>query len=157
MINRAAIEEALRSRIEETKTWVSDPKENELSGAKFRGKPARLRVIKFLQDDRVEANGVRFRLSFGKGLNQYFTDLEIRFNPKWLMVEGSDDVAPYIAVYALEQNGAGDLLKVFSILDPAQIGNGIDLGDWYVGFINRSIKRGEDKKIMEHTQTAETS
>ena len=121
MTNRTATEEALRNRIEGTKNWVNDHLGDEIPGAQFKGKSARLKIAQFLNDERVEANGVRFRLFFGKDSNQYFVDLEIRFNPKWLMVEGKDDKAPYLAVYVLDENGAGDLLKVFEVLDSSQV------------------------------------
>ena len=157
MTNRATIEEILRKRVEETKNWVNDHQGGELYGVKFRDKPARLEIIKFLNDDRVEANGVRFRLFYGNDARQYFTDLDVRFNPNWVMAEGKDDTAPYIAVYALDKNGAGDLLKVFYILDPSQVNGDIELGDWYVSFINRSMRRGEDVKIMGCRNKVETT
>ena len=157
MTNRTTTEEALKKRIEDTKNWVNDHLGDEIPGAQFRGKPARLKITQFLNDDRVEANGVRFRLFFGKDSNQYFADLDIRFNPKWFMVEGKDDKAPYLAVYVLDENGAGDLLKIFEVLDPSQVNTGIDLNDWYVGYINKSIKRGEDGKVMIHKQAVQTS
>lgn len=157
MTNRTAIEEALRKRIEDTKNWVNSHLGDEISGAKFRGNPARLKIIKFLNDERVEAKGVRFRLFFGKDSNQYFVDLDIRFNPKWLMVEGKDDKAPYLVVYVLDENGAGDLLNVFEVLNPSQVNTGIDLNGWFVSYINRSIKQGEDAKVMIHKQAVDNS
>ena len=157
MTNRTATEEALKKRIEDTKNWVNDHLGDEISGAQFRDKPARLKIIQFLNDDRVEANGVRFRLFFGKDSNQYFVDLDIRFNPKWFMAEGRGDKAPYLAVYVLDENGAGDLLKVFEVLDPSQVNTSIDLNGWFVSFINKSIKRGEDRKVMIHKQAIQNS
>ena len=157
MTNRTATEEALKKRIEDTKNWVNDHLDDEIPGAQFRGKPARLEITQFLNDDRVEANGVRFRLFFGKDSNQYFVDLDIRFNSKWFMVEGKGDKAPYLAVYVLDENGAGDLLKVFEVLDPSQVNTSIDLNGWFVSFINKSIKRGEDRKVMIHKQAVQNS
>ena len=157
MTNRTATEEALKKRIEDTKNWVNDHLGDEVSGALFKDKPARLKVTQFLNDARVEANGVRFRLFFGKDSNQFFVDLDIRFNPKWFMVEGKDDKAPYLAVYVLDENGAGDLLKVFEVLDLSQVNTGIGLSDWFVGYINRSIKRGEDRKVKVHKQAVQNS
>jgi hypothetical protein len=152
MTNRPAIEIGLRKRIEDTKTWVKGLLGDEILDTKFRGKPARLKVIQFLNDDRVEANGVRFRLFFGKDTNQYFTDLDIRFNPNWVMAEGKDDTAPYLAVYVLDEHGAGDSLKWFYFIDQDQLNESLDTGDWYLGFINRSIRPGADGKIMIHRQ-----
>jgi hypothetical protein len=153
--NRAAIEESLRKRVEESRNWANDHLGHGISGVRFKGRPARLEVIQFLNDDRVEANGVRFRLFFGKDTKQYFTDLDIRFNTSWVMTEGKDDTAPYLAVYVLDENGAGDLLKFFNILDPSQVEGGIALSEWLVSYINRSIKRGEDRKVMIHKQEVE--
>jgi hypothetical protein len=155
MTNRAAVEESLRRRVEDTKNWVSVHLGDEISGVQFKDKPARLKVIQYLNDDRVEANGVRFRLFFGKDTKQFFADLDIRFNTSWVMTEGKDDTAPYLAVYVLDENGAGDLLKFFNILDPSQVEVGIALSDWLVSYINRSIKRGEDRKVMIHKQEVE--
>ena len=157
MTNRTTTEEALKKRIEDTKNWVNNHLGDEIPGALFKDKPARLKVTQFLNDDRVEANGVRLRLFFGKDSNQYFVDLDIRFNPKWFMVEGKGDKAPYLAVYVLDENGAGDLLKVFEVLDTSQVNTGIDLTDWFLSYINKSIKRGEDGKVMTHKQAVEDS
>ena len=66
MTKRTAIEEGLRNRIERTRNWVKIHQGKELTGVTFRKIPARLKVIKFLNDERVEAQGVRFRLFFGK-------------------------------------------------------------------------------------------
>jgi hypothetical protein len=154
MTNRPAIEKGLRKRIEDTKTWVKGHLGDEILDMKFRGKPARLKVIQFLNDDRVEANGVRFRLFFGQDTNQYFTDLDMRFNPNWVMAEGKDDTAPYLVVYVLDENGAGDPLKCFYFTDQDQLNEGLEMGEWYLSFINRAIRPGADGKIMIHRQEA---
>ena len=116
MINRKVIADGLKRRIEVSKRWVKDHQGTEIPGMKFRNRPARLEVIEFLNDDRVEANRVRFRLFIDTNTKQFFTDIDVRINPNWVMAEGKDDTAPYVVLYALDENGAGDPLKGFSLL-----------------------------------------
>ena len=154
MTKRTAIEEGLRNRIERTRNWVKLHQSKELTGVTFRKMPARLKVIKFLNDERAEAQGVRFRLFFGKETMQFFTDLDVRINPNWVMAEGKDDTAPYIVVYALDKKGAGDSLRHFYFTEPARLEEKLETGEWYLSFINRSIRPGADGKIMIHRSNA---
>lgn len=155
MINRKAIEDGLRRRIEDSKGWVESHQGMEIPGMKFRNKPARLQVIEFLNDDRVEANGVRFRLFIDAKTKQFFTDIDVRINPNWVMVEGKDDTAPYVVLYAIAKNGIGDSLKWFYFSDQDQLREELEIGEWYLSFINRAIRPGADGKIMIHRHEVE--
>ena len=149
MTDRTTISEGLMKRIVESKSWVSKNQGAEIEGMEVRGHPSKIKVIRFLDDDRVEANGVRFRLFFGKETKQFFTDLDIRLNPNWVMAEGKDDTAPYVVVYALNKNGAGDSIRDFSFSELVEIAEELETGEWYLRFIKRSIRAGHDGKMID--------
>ena len=157
MTNRKAIEEGLRKRIEDTRSWVQVHQGEEVPGFTFRNRPARLEVIKFLSDDRAEANGVRFRLFIDAKTKQFFTDIDVRINPNWVMAEGKDDTAPYVVLYAHGENGAGDLMKCISFTDQKELKEGLETGEWYLGIISRAIRPGADGKIMLHRQEVKSA
>ena len=152
MTNRTTIEQGLHKRIEDTRNWVKEHQGEDILGLTFRKHPARLEVVQFLDDDRIEAHGVRFRLIFGSPAKTFFTDLDVRINPNWLISEGKDDTAPYIVVYALSENGAGDSLNWFYFVELDQLAENIETGDWYLSFIKKAIRPGSDGKIMIHRQ-----
>jgi hypothetical protein len=155
MTNRAAIEEALLRRIEESKIWAKENIGVDIPTLDVRGYPARLKILQYLDDKRVEANGVRFRLFFGSDTRKFYTDLDVRLNPSWLCTEGKDDIPPYVVVYALDKNGAGDSLHWFYLSDIKQTNENLEIADWYEKFINRCTGQGDDKKLMIHRQECE--
>ena len=157
MTNRKAIEDGLRKRIEDTRIWVETYQGMEIPGMTFRNRPARLMVMQYLNDDRVEANGVRFRLFIDTKTKQFFTDIDVRINPNWVMAEGKDDTAPYVVLYVLSENGAGDSLKWFYFSELDQLKENLETSEWYLSFINRAIRPGADGKIMIHRQEVEAS
>jgi len=165
MTNRAAIEDGLRKRIEESKGWVDDNLGVDLPGVQVRKFPTRLRVLQYLDDKRVEANGMRFRLFFGDDTRQFFTDLDVRINPNWFINEGKDDSPPYIVVYALDEKGAGDALsrlpgESFTRLDRPSSGTRADIGglrrprEWLpVQLGSQGAERGIDQGGMRRHAT----
>ena len=155
MTDRSAITKGLMSRIADSKSWATKNQGVDIEGMEVRGHPAKLQVMQFLDDDRVEANGVRFRLFFGKETMQFFTDLDVRINPNWVMTEGKDDTAPYLVLYALDKKGVGDSLNWFYFLEQDQLREDLETGEWFLSFIQRSIRPGADKKIMIHRSNVE--
>jgi hypothetical protein len=155
--DRSAITEGLIKRIVGSKIWATKNQGAEIEGMELRGHPAKLKVIQFLDDDRVEANGIRFRLFFGKEKMQFFADLDVRINPNWVMAEGKDDTAPYIVLYVLDKKGAGDSLKWFYVIEQDQLCEDLEMGEWYLSFIKRSIRPGADGKIMIHRSEVESA
>lgn len=153
MTHRIEIEEALQTRIEESRRWVDQYAGSEFQTHEIRGHPARIRILKFLDDDRVEANGVRFRLLFGSETKQFFTDLEVRINPNWYRAEGKDDVPPYVVVYALDEKKKGDELHCFNISSRGQLNESSGIEGWYEKYIRRCTQQGDDKKIMIHRRS----
>ena len=83
---------------------------------------------------------------------QFFTDIDVRINPNWVMAEGKDDTAPYVVIYAHGKNGAGDLMKCISFTDQKELKEGLESGEWYLSIISRAIRPGADGKIMLHRQ-----
>jgi len=150
------IEADLKSKIDQTRSWLAGDELPTINGLEARGTPCVATAVTLINDTkRKESDGVLFSLEFGRPDRRLAAKVEVRISSTSSSTTDKLGIAngPYIAVYVLDTESGTGLLSFFEPFDNADAyfqSADDSIQDWYAKWLRRLLRLETGTTVFKH-------